>query len=357
MQKQHSVAILIPAYNEELVIGGTIDALVVAGTPKSDIYVVDDRSTDDTALIAAKTGINVYTMPENGGKARAQREALRYYLLTHRYDWVIFLDGDTKVDANFLKEMKKAAIKNPDVGLFVGQVKSVNNSHIFSASRAFDYTYGQDIVKQGQSNFNVVFVSPGCASMYNSRILDKMHIDHNTLAEDMDLTMQCHRLGYKVLYVPAAAVNTQDPSTFRDYHKQILRWYRGFWQVVKKHKTFSFTKKQSVDWYMMLIIADAVLFNRIIWLVALLFVAPNIVIPLMIVDMSVALFLCIYSSYRTRRLDVIYKFPVYYWISYVNFYAFMRAFVEIIVLGKHMLAWNKVKRYDFDSHLTQKELK
>ena len=46
------IAVLIPAYNEELVIAGTIKALIHADAERSDIYVVDDKSTDKTAEIA-----------------------------------------------------------------------------------------------------------------------------------------------------------------------------------------------------------------------------------------------------------------------------------------------------------------
>lgn len=341
------IAVLIPAYNEEPVIAGTIDALIKAEVLVSDIYIVDDRSTDNTADIARACGVNVYTVPENGGKARAQVAALTHFKLCDRYDWIIFLDGDTKVDSMFFKELKAAAIEQPDSGLFVGQVKSVSNSHIFSASRAFDYTYGHDLVKKAQDNFNCIFVSPGCASMYKSSVLKNLHIDPDTLAEDMDLTMQVHRAKKPVVYVHEAFVNTQDPSTLKDYHKQILRWYRGFWQVIKKHKVFGFAKKQMVDIYMAAILLDAIIFNRIFWLIGLIFINSNNIALLFAIDVLFSFSIAAYSSWRTKRLDVLYKFPIYYWIAFINFYAFIRAFVEIIIMRKTILAWNKVARYSF----------
>jgi cellulose synthase/poly-beta-1,6-N-acetylglucosamine synthase-like glycosyltransferase len=348
--QQPRIAILIPAYNEEVVIEGTVASLLVAGCSKEHIYVVDDKSTDETAKIARGTGVNVYTVDENGGKANAQRKALQYFLLLQRYDWIIFMDGDTKVDKTFYKALLESIEDDPTVGLYVGQVKSVKNNHIFSAARAFDYTYSHDVAKHGQSNFNVVYVSPGCTSMYKSEVLAKLEIDHKTLAEDMDLTIQVHRAKYKVKYVPGAIVHTQDPSTFEGYHKQTIRWYRGFWQVVKKHRTFGFTKKQPVDFYMMLLIADALIFNRVLWLGILAATMPLVLPKLMLIDFGCCALIAFYTAFRTKRLDVIYKLPVYYWLSYVNFYAYMRAFVEIIVCKKELLAWNKVKRYDFDSH-------
>lgn len=346
-----SIAILIPVYNEGIVIKGTIEALVASGASRSDIYIVNDKSTDDTEAIAVAEGVSVYTVPENGGKANAQRSALYYYQLTKRYDWIIFLDGDTKVDINFIEEMRKAALSDPDVGLFVGQVKSVNNSHIFSASRAYEYTYGQDVSKHGQSNFGVVFVSPGCASMYSSKMLEKLDIDHNTLAEDMDLTMQVHHQKGKIKYIPTAMVYTQDPSSLTDYNKQILRWFRGLWQVVKKHRVFNPFNNIRVNWYMRLVILDALLLNPVFWITALLFISPYLAFVGFIGNFLISMLIATYSGFRTRRLDVVYKFPLYYWISYINLYAFVRAFVEVIILKKELFAWNKVKRYDFDSHI------
>lgn len=347
-----TIAALIPVYNEEPVIKGTIDALVEAGMPLKDIYVVNDRSTDRTESIALSLGVNVYTVPENGGKAIAQRRALDYFGLTKKYDWVVFLDGDTKVDVDFIKAFRNAAIAEPDVGLFVGQVKSVRNSHIFSASRSYEYTYGQDVAKHGQSNFGVVLVSPGCSSMYNSKTLEKLDIDHNTLAEDMDLTMQVHQSRGKIKYVPTAIVYTQDPASLVDYNKQILRWFRGLWQVVKKHRIFNPLNNLRVNWYMRLVILDALILNPVFWIPVLLFISPYLALVGFIGNFFISSLIAIYSGFRTRRFDVVYKFPVYYWISYINLYAFVRAFVEIIILRKELLTWNKVKRYNFDSHIT-----
>lgn len=352
LKQNDSFAILIPVYNEEIVIKGTIDSLIRAGIPKCDIYVVNDKSTDRTAEMASNENVNVFTVPVNGGKANAQKAALKHFGLTDRYDWIIFLDGDTKVDTGFFDALKNAAEKQPEVGLFVGQVKSVKNSHIYSASRASDYAYSHDMIKHGQSNFNVVFVSPGCCSMYRSDVLEQVDIDHMTLAEDMDLTIQTHRLGYRVVYVPGASVNTQDPANFKDYHKQVLRWYRGFWQIVKKHNVFGFRKRQRVDWYMMFATIDSMLFNRIFWAVALAIYNPAVIIPGFFMDLGVSFCVSCYAAIKTRRLDLVYKFPIYYWLGYVNLYAYIRAFIEIIVQKKELLAWNKVKRYDFNSQHT-----
>jgi cellulose synthase/poly-beta-1,6-N-acetylglucosamine synthase-like glycosyltransferase len=346
-----SICVLIPAYNEETVLDGTIDALLAAGCNLRDIYVVDDKSTDNTAEIARQRHVNVYTVPENGGKARAQRQALNHFGLTDKYDWVVFLDGDSKVDIGFLEALSEVASHDPSVGLYVGQVKSVNNNHVYSAARAHEYTYGHDVTKHGQSNFNVVVVSPGCASMYRSDVLEQLHIDPTTLAEDMDLTMQVHRRGHSVKYVPSAGVYTQDPNNFGDYYKQILRWYRGFWQVLLKHHVLSFTRKQRVDWYILFMLFDSVVFNRIVWLMGAFALFPTNLLLIIGADIGFMSAIAVYVAYRTRRWDVIYRLPQYYWFSHLSFFVYVRTFIEIVILRKTMLSWNKVKRYSFDSHV------
>jgi cellulose synthase/poly-beta-1,6-N-acetylglucosamine synthase-like glycosyltransferase len=349
------IGVLIPAYNEEVVLKGTIDALVAAGCERTDIYVVDDRSTDRTHEVAVECGVNIYTVPENGGKARAQVQALEHFRLLVKYDWLIFLDGDTKVDPQFRVAMQTAVVNDPTVALYVGQVKSVHNDHLFSASRAFDYTFGQDIAKQGQSNFNAVYVSPGCASMYRTDVLAKLHIDPMTLAEDMDLTLQVHNVGERAKYVAEAIVNTQDPSTFKDYVKQNTRWARGFWQVTLKHQIFTpsiLFQFKWVHWYMLLLVFDGLVCNKILWMSIVACIDTVWLAWMFLLDVGLTLLIACYCAVRTRRVDVITKLPVYYWLNYVQLYLWVKSFVEIIVLRKEILAWNKVKRYGFSSNST-----
>ena len=344
------ICVLIPAFNEATVIEGTLDALRDAGFSSNDIYVVDDMSSDATPALARSKGVHVYTVTEKGGcKANAQNYGLAHFKLHERYDWVVFIDADSKVESQFLNVMFEAAEKHPEATLLIGQVKSAKNSHIYSALRSYEYTFSHEIIKGGQNNFNVITVSPGCASMYKLSELMKMHIDAGTLAEDMDLTIQVHRAKGVIKYIHGAGVITQDPSTFHDFMNQNMRWNRGFWQIVIKHKIFAFTRKRPVDWYMMYLVVDTLLLNRVFATVILSWIFPlrNVLYGLA-VDLSVYVCVGVVVAFKRKRLDVVYKIPVFYWMSYLNLYAFLKGFVEIIVCRKKILAWNKPARYEFD---------
>lgn len=63
-----SIVVVIPAYNEELVIGSVV---LRARRCAETVIVVDDGSKDGTAEIARLAGADVVVMPENSGKAAA----------------------------------------------------------------------------------------------------------------------------------------------------------------------------------------------------------------------------------------------------------------------------------------------
>jgi poly-beta-1,6-N-acetyl-D-glucosamine synthase len=68
------VTVLIPAYNEEQVIGNCVRAARAADYPEIEVLVLDDGSTDDTADVAAAASagddrVEVVRDPVNRGKA------------------------------------------------------------------------------------------------------------------------------------------------------------------------------------------------------------------------------------------------------------------------------------------------
>ena len=337
--------VLIPAYNEEIVIQYTINSLLETGFDVADIYIVDDCSTDATAIIASNNNVNVCTTPTNGGKAKAQVYGIQFFALCDKYNYVMMVDSDTKVGTDFKDTMLISMISYPDVDLFVGQVTSSKADNIFSAYRAVEYTFSHDVIKKGQDNFNVVYVAPGCVSMYSTSILRHLKFDHTILAEDMDLTIQVHKLGGRIKYIHNAKVITQDPKTTKDYHNQLLRWYRGFWQVVNKHFERP-SRWVGIDYYILYLIVDSLIMNRALVLLLSLIMVSNVAIVLgILIDFSVFVLVGIYAFHKTGRYDILYKLPVMYFLSFFSMYAYIRSFLEVIILRKNNFGWNKVKRY------------
>ena len=98
-----SVCVVIPARNESREIAGCLESVLCQDYPRFSVVVVDDRSTDDTAEIAARfarrdSRVRVITnsnLPPGWlGKSRALWLGARGL----SEDWILFLDADCRLD-------------------------------------------------------------------------------------------------------------------------------------------------------------------------------------------------------------------------------------------------------------------
>ena len=90
------ISFIVPAYNEQRVLGGALNAIHAAGLASgepSEIVVADDASTDDQAAVAARHGAVVVTT-SNRQIAATRNAGAR----GARGDWFIFVDADTLVN-------------------------------------------------------------------------------------------------------------------------------------------------------------------------------------------------------------------------------------------------------------------
>lgn len=97
------LSVVIPAYNEEQLLGRTLDgvkAALSACREQSEIIVVDNNSTDTTARVARKAGARVIFEPVNQ-IARARNSGAR----AARGDYLVFLDADTLVQGDILSKV------------------------------------------------------------------------------------------------------------------------------------------------------------------------------------------------------------------------------------------------------------
>ncbi len=100
---QPGISVLIPAFNEEVliarVIGSVQAAFQEAGFASYEIVLCDNNSSDNTARVASDLGARVVFEPHNQ-IARARNTAAK----AARGKWFIFLDGDSFVNSDLIRE-------------------------------------------------------------------------------------------------------------------------------------------------------------------------------------------------------------------------------------------------------------
>ncbi len=91
------VLVIIPAWNEEAVIGSVLDEIVASVGTRADVLVVSDGSTDATAAVARGRGVAVLDLPINLGVGGAMRAGF-LYAERHGYDYAVQVDADGQHD-------------------------------------------------------------------------------------------------------------------------------------------------------------------------------------------------------------------------------------------------------------------
>jgi glycosyltransferase involved in cell wall biosynthesis len=108
---------VVPAWNEEEVIGRVVEE-IRAFDPTADVVVVDDASSDDTAAVAEGCGATVLRLPFNVGIGGAVQTGFRY-ALEAGYQRAVRLDGDGQHDASQIPRIL-APIESGSADLVIG---------------------------------------------------------------------------------------------------------------------------------------------------------------------------------------------------------------------------------------------
>ena len=236
------LSVIIAAFNEGKVIAKTLRSVLETDyAGEIEVVVVDDGSTDNTAAEverAADPRIRLLRQP-NAGKS----SALRHGLASARFDLVVFLDADTLFERGTLRAIV-APFSNPLIGAVSGNARVGNPRSFVARCQSLEYICGFNLDRRAYSEWNCVTVVPGAVSaLRRSAIVAAGGFSDDTLAEDTDLTLTLHRLGYHIAYAPGAIAWTEAPETWRTLAKQRFRWAFGTMQCLWKHRDLVFNPR------------------------------------------------------------------------------------------------------------------
>jgi cellulose synthase/poly-beta-1,6-N-acetylglucosamine synthase-like glycosyltransferase/peptidoglycan/xylan/chitin deacetylase (PgdA/CDA1 family)/spore germination protein YaaH len=245
------VAVLVPAFNEEMVIERTVRSVLASNYARLRVIVIDDGSTDRTLEVARRafareiaSGSVVVLTKANAGKAGALNLGLEYL-----EDEEIFvgIDADTVVAPGAIARLVPHFV-NPKVGAVAGNAKVGNRTNLWTRWQALEYITSQNFERRALNTLGAVSVVPGAIGAWRTRAVREAGEYHtDTVAEDADLTMALLRRGYRVEYEDLALAYTEAPVNANGLMRQRFRWSFGILQAVWKHRAV-FARKGVLGW-------------------------------------------------------------------------------------------------------------
>lgn len=269
-----SVAILVPAYNESLVINDTLNHLVTLDYPNYNIVVINDGSSDETmdvlhkehqlqpVSIEATTDLThqpiksvwrsrkdpriVVIDKHNGRKS----DALNAGLNITTADYFVCIDADSYVCPEALKIAMAEILTYKEVigvgcGLRImeGATKLPNGRMVAKipskpiyAFQSIEYIRAFVLARMGWTAINAMPLISGAFALYKKEIVVAAGgYRNNAMGDDSDMTLLVHEYmttkrpeqKYRLSYIPEALCWTQVPADWMSLFNQRIRWQRG----------------------------------------------------------------------------------------------------------------------------------
>jgi len=229
------VTVQLPIYNELYVVERLIEAACGLDWPtdRFEIQLLDD-SNDETQIIAARLvrryqleGINISHVRRDdrtGYKAGALESGLQQA----QGDFIAIFDADFVPPREFLRETIPYFYYER-VGFVQARWGHLNRSYSLLTelqSVIIDAHFFVDQVARNRGGYFMNF--NGTAGVWRrATIHDAGGWEHDTLAEDLDLSYRAQLQGWEAVYLPDLVAYAELPPTVAAYRSQQRRWAAG----------------------------------------------------------------------------------------------------------------------------------
>jgi len=223
-----TVSVVVPAYNEGASLAPTIGSLLGCLPADAEVIVVDDRSTDDSALALTGRfpGVTVRRPASRLGSAGARNFGARLA----RGEVVVFADGHVEVVADSLGPLLVAAAQ-PGVGAVAPAISFMRRPFVrrprpkgyggrwgrWHDAARLTWTWGR---RQADVPYPVPLLSGCFVAVWRAAFHDVGGFDEGMIGwghEDAELSVRLWTFGYHCLVVPSVEVSHELRPT-RPYH-------------------------------------------------------------------------------------------------------------------------------------------
>jgi cellulose synthase/poly-beta-1,6-N-acetylglucosamine synthase-like glycosyltransferase len=234
--------IMIPAHNEAVVIGRTVESMLQLEYPKDKliVLVINDGSKDETASIVQKLAdedsrVVLFNVPPGeGGKGKSR--ALNLGLKHVNSEIIAVYDADNTPDPKALRYLVAQLITHKQLGGVIGKFRTINkDATLLTRFINIETLSFQSILQAGRWQMHNIATLPGTNFVVWTHLMRSLDgWDEQALTEDSELSIRIYEKGYKIKFVPYALTYEQEPQEWKVWLKQRMRWVRGNNYVIAK---------------------------------------------------------------------------------------------------------------------------
>jgi hypothetical protein len=218
--------VVVPAHNEEAVLGGTLAAIARDLRARDQVLVVADRCSDATAAIARDHGAQVVerALDEPPGRAQARQAGVRAALAL-QWDALVMIDADSRIQPGFFDACERML----GTGALALQARS-------EAEEAPDHLVGQlslaafaiqgVTAPRGRDRLGL-WVRPRGTGMVLARRLVERYRFHAPASEDLFYGLDLCLDGILPRHVDSARLRSASVRSWRAVRDQRTRYEAG----------------------------------------------------------------------------------------------------------------------------------
>ena len=229
------ISVAIPCYNGEAYISRAIDAILAQTQPAHEIIVIDDGSTDQSAMIIKACPVTLIQHPSNLGLAAARNTAM----LAASGEVLLFVDADAFAAPDVI-ELLSAAYEQGDgcLGGVGGQGIESNIQSLADRWRRAHASQGH-----GAERKYVPYLFGLCMSyrLTALRQIGGFSTGFRTNGEDMDAGIRMNAAGFRLLYLPEVQVFHQRSDNLASLKRTMAAWYSAAYRAKRRNQARPWT--------------------------------------------------------------------------------------------------------------------
>lgn len=242
-EEKKKFAILIPARNEEQVIGNLLESLEKLHYPKDryEVHVLINGCTDKTEQIVLEHHCSVIKMNKASSKGEVLRNAFAKLKSRADIDAFVIFDSDNLVSADFLTSMNDAINSGYDIVQGRREGKNIHDNIISSIYELF-YMMQNVFYNHTRMCVHSSAIINGTGWAVTKSWINEHGFAVRTITEDLEVSAIAALLDTPVGYCHDAITYDEFPNSLSRQFHQLQRWIYGQvecmrlfeWKLLKK---------------------------------------------------------------------------------------------------------------------------